>query len=120
MRRYWAFAADAAVVAAFVALGRDTHEAPLSVVATIGVAAPFLLALAAMWMTPLVRLEPWRIVPGAVAGAGTAVIGLVLRTLVFSDGVSGAFPAVTLGFLTVGMAAVRGGIGWRRGRLAVE
>ena len=119
-RQWWALAADGAVVAAFVTLGRDTHEAPFSVSATIAVVAPFLMALAAMWLLPIVRVEPWRLAAGAAAGAGTAALGLTLRALVFDDGISGAFPIVAFVFLTVGMTTVRGLVGRRMDRLAVR
>lgn len=114
----WALAADAATVAAFVILGRDTHEAPFRVAETVRVAAPFLLALAVMWAVPSVRTRPWRLGAGVVAGAGTAFVGLALRFSVFGDGVSGAFPVVTFAFLTGGMAVLRAAVGWRRARAA--
>ncbi|MBP9066932.1 MAG: DUF3054 domain-containing protein, partial [Candidatus Microthrix sp.] len=92
--------ADVAVILAFVLMGRNSHEEGLSPASVLGVAAPFLIAAALSWAALVLRhrstggeaataaLPSLRLVwpDGVTVWLGTAVLGLVLRGLVFGDG----------------------------------
>lgn len=124
-------AADVAVIAAFVLMGRNSHEEGLSPASVLGVVAPFLIAAALSWAA----LIGWHRLQGGQAEASalpalrrvwpdgvavwlcTAVLGLVLRRLVFGDGTAASFVIVTgavLGVGLVGWRAVVGGVAQRR------
>nr|MBA3288943.1 DUF3054 family protein [Acidimicrobiia bacterium] len=74
----------------------------------LGVAAPFLIGLAAGWLAWVpARRAPITITTGAVVAAATVIVGLVLRRVAWDRGVALSFAIVT--------ALVLGGffIGWR-------
>ncbi len=98
---------DSAVVASFVVIGRDTHNEPGGTAEVIRTAAPFLLALAGAWLTPLVHRMPWRIGSGVAVGVITTILGLYFRAMVFGEGNSGMFPVVTAAYLIGVMALAR-------------
>lgn len=112
-------AADAAVVVAFVLMGRNNHDEGLTPASVLGVAAPLLIALCAAWVVMLLAtrrtvattgrtLSVQRLWPAGIAlWVTTAVGGLVLRNLVFGDGTAASFVVVTCVVLGVGM------LGWR-------
>ena len=122
-------AADVAVIAAFVLMGRNSHEEGLSPASVLGVVAPFLIAAALSW----VALVGWHrstggegespglpslrtVWPDGVAvWLCTAVLGLVLRRLVFGDGTAASFVIVTGVVLGVGMVGWRAAVGVRSG-----
>ncbi|MFZ1437524.1 MAG: DUF3054 domain-containing protein [Candidatus Microthrix subdominans] len=113
--------ADVAVILAFVLMGRNNHDEGLSPASVLGVAAPFLIAAALSWAALVLwhrstdgeaatpTLPALRSVwpDGVAVWLGTAVLGLVLRGLVFGDGTAASFVIVTSAVLGVGL------IGWR-------
>lgn len=121
--------ADVAVIAAFVLMGRNSHEEGLSPASVLGVAAPFLIAAALSWAALAVwhrssgrraatsDLPSLRSVwpDGVVVWLGTAVLGLVLRRLVFGDGTAASFVIVTCAVLGVGLVGWRAAVGVRPG-----
>ena len=104
-----ALAFDVAAVAAFVVIGRRSHDDGLTAAGVARTAAPFLLALAAGWGLARGWRAPMSIHTGIVVWVTTVVVGLVLRRVVFGDGTALAFvivTAVTLGLLVCGWRAV--------------
>lgn len=100
-------ALDVAVVVTFVLFGRETHESPFDVAESLRVAAPFMAGLGLAWLLPPTRRSAWRILTGVLVGAVTAFIGIALRSLVFNDGISGAFPIVTMAYMVGLMSLYR-------------
>lgn len=99
-RRWVGFAAwDIAVVVSFVLIGRDTHQESVGFSEVVRTGAPFGLALIGAWLAPLVHRHPWLIGAGLVVGVVTTGMGLFFRSIVFNEGVSGAFPIVTAAYL---------------------
>jgi len=98
---------DLVVVASFVIIGRDTHNESQGIGEVVQTAAPFLLALAGAWITPLVHRTPWRLGSGLAVGVTTTAAGLFFRSVVFGEGISGAFPIVAAAYLIGLMAAGR-------------
>ena len=90
---------DLAVVASFILIGRDTHNESVSAADVFRTSAPFLLALAGAWLTPLVHRAPWRVGSGIAVGLITTALGIYFRTVVFGEGASGLFPLITAGYL---------------------
>ncbi len=104
-----ALAFDVASVAAFVVIGRRSHDDGLTVAGVARTAAPFLLALAIGWVLARGWRAPVAIRTGVVVWVTTVVAGLALRRVAFSDGTAVAFvivTAVTLGLLLFGWRAV--------------
>ena len=104
-RAITALATDAAAVLVFVAAGRRSHEEGLTVLGIARTAAPFLLGLGAGWLATRAWRAPASLSTGLGVWAATAAGGLVLRALVFGDGVAPAFVVVAicaLGLLLVG------------------
>ncbi|MDQ3313005.1 MAG: DUF3054 domain-containing protein [Actinomycetota bacterium] len=104
-----ALAFDVAAVAAFVVIGRRSHDDGLTVAGVARTAAPFLLALAIGWVLARGWRAPMAIRTGVVVWVTTVVAGLALRRVAFSDGTAVAFvivTAVTLGLLLCGWRAV--------------
>lgn len=120
--------ADVAVIAAFVVMGRNSHEEGLSPASVLGVAGPFLIAAALSWAALVIwhrssgraatsDLPSLRSVwpDGVVVWLGTAALGLVLRRLVFGDGTAASFVIVTCAVLGVGLVSWRAAVGVRSG-----
>ncbi len=104
-----ALAFDVAAVAAFVVIGRRSHDDGITLSGVARTAAAILLALAAGWGLARGWRAPMSIRTGIVVWVTTVVAGLVLRRVVFSDGTAVAFvivTAVTLGLLVCGWRAV--------------
>lgn len=100
--------ADVVAVVVFAAIGRASHDESGAVAGVLLTAAPFLAGLAVAWTTPWVRSRPPSLRAGAVALAGTAVIGLGLRAA-FLDRLPPTFVAVavvSLGVLLLGWRGV--------------
>lgn len=75
-----ALIADAVAVVVFAAIGRASHAEAGSIVGLVATAAPFLVGLAAAWVSPWVREDPPGLRAGAVVLLGTVAIGLAVRT----------------------------------------
>jgi Protein of unknown function (DUF3054) len=101
-----AIVADAVAVVVFAAIGRMSHAQPDDLLGLLGTAAPFLVALGAMWATPIVRANPVGAPAGLVVWAGTVVLGLALRAAF-----TGQF-AMTMAVVTAISFAVLM-LGWR-------
>lgn len=98
--RWLGFAAwDLVIVVSFILIGRDTHEESVGFSEVVRTGAPFALALAGAWLAPIVHRRPWRISVGIAAGVITTAMGLFFRSVVFGEGLSGAFPLVTAAYL---------------------
>ena len=104
--RILAFAADTVAVVVFAAIGRASHAESDALLGLLGTVAPFLVGLLAAWATPLVRARPAGPAAGAVALAGTVVVGLGLRAVVLGR-LPLSFAIVTLVTLAVLL------LGWR-------
>ena len=99
----WWLGTDLAAVLLFALVGMLTHDSA----GYLGIVWPFLVGLVVAWLIPAVRAMPLLVWPSGVMIWGlTAGIGLALRAAV-GDGLSGAFPWVTLGVLALLI------IGWR-------
>jgi hypothetical protein len=101
--------ADVLAVLVFVAIGRASHDEPLSILGFLGTAWPFLAGLALGW----VALRAWR-APAVIRWTGvgvwaiTVVAGLLLR-VVSGEGAPTGFIVVTslvLGFFLLGWRGV--------------
>ncbi|NND02557.1 MAG: DUF3054 domain-containing protein [Acidimicrobiia bacterium] len=92
-------AVDVAIVVSFVLFGRETHESPFDIAESTRIAAPFMAGLGLAWLIPTIRSASLRLIAGLIVGAVTAAVGMVLRSAVFGDGVSGAFPIVATAYL---------------------
>ncbi len=103
---WWAFV-DVAVVLAFVVIGRDSHGEGNAFSEVLATAAPFMIGLVAGWLVTDARLTPVAIRTGASIAAVTVVVGLVVRRIVFGDGIATPFIIVTTLVLTAGL------VGWR-------
>ncbi len=100
LRRWIGFAAwDLAVVVSFVLIGRDTHQESVGFSEVVRTGAPFALAVVGAWLTPMVHRQPWLIAVGIATGVITSLMGLFFRSVVFGEGLSGAFPVVTAAYL---------------------
>lgn len=99
---------DAALVIAFAALGRRSHDEGTALSGVLEVAAPFLIALAAGWLAARAWRAPTALPTGVVVWTVTVVGGLALRSVVFDRGIAVSFmivAALTLGALLLGWRA---------------
>lgn len=101
-----ALAADLVAVLVFAAAGRASHDESDALGGLLLTAAPFAVGLLVAWATPVVRARPTGLRAGAVALAGTAVLGLLLRAA-FTGRLPLTFVAVTI----VSLAVLQ--LGWR-------
>ena len=100
VRRWLGFAGwDLAIVVSFVLIGRDTHQESVGFSEVLRTGAPFVVALVGAWLAPVVHRQPWLIGAGLIVGVITTAMGLFFRSVVFGEGVSGAFPLVTAAYL---------------------
>ena len=95
----WSAVADAASIVIFVAIGRKNHDEGEAASGIFRVAAPFLLALLAGWVTARAWKEPLSQKSGVLISLTTIVLGMVLRKIVFDDGTATAFIIVATVFL---------------------
>ena len=106
MRR-WFWALDASVIMSFAFIGSDFHGFTFDVIGIMGVAAPFLIALAG----GIFLLRAWRKPLSILNGFLQAVIsltgGMLLRHYVWGDGTARTFIIVTGAYFIAFM------IGWR-------
>jgi hypothetical protein len=102
-----AAAADVACILVFVALGRDSHGEALDLAGIAGVAAPFLLGLAAGWLAARAWRDPLSPRTGMRIWPVTVVLGMLLRHFAWNRGTAAAFVVVATIFLFVFL------VGWR-------
>ena len=98
---------DLLCVAALVVVGTRNHDTDTGAGAVLGVAAPFVIALAGAWAVPFVHRRAVSTTAGVAVVAITVVVGMVLRRAVFDRGTAAAFVIVATVFLAVTM------LGWR-------
>jgi hypothetical protein len=108
-----AIVADVVAVVVFAAIGRMSHGEPDDLLGLLGTAAPFLVGVAAMWATPVVRAHPVGASAALTVWAGTVVIGLLVRAG-FTWSLPLSFAVVTAVSLAVLM------LGWRALSAAVS
>jgi Protein of unknown function (DUF3054) len=101
-----AIVADVVAVVVFAAIGRMSHAESDDLLGLLGTAAPFLIGLAAMWATPLVRAHPVGARAALTVWAGTVVIGLLLRA-----GLTWSLPPSFVAVTAVALAVLL--LGWR-------
>ncbi|HDL41542.1 MAG TPA: DUF3054 domain-containing protein, partial [Actinobacteria bacterium] len=109
----WFWILDGLVIVTFVLVGRESHALGNEWAATARVAAPFLIALGLGIAATRAWRAPERVVTGLMLGVATAVVGLMLRRFIFSDGTAMTFMVVTTAWLIVSM------VGWRLAALFV-
>jgi Protein of unknown function (DUF3054) len=107
-----AFAADAVAVVVFAAIGRASHGESDDVLGLVGTAAPFLIGLAAAWVTPVVRRHPTGWGAGLAVLGGAWLIGLALRA-----GFTNSLPLIFAVISLVSLGVLI--LGWRALSLAV-
>lgn len=98
---------DAALVLAFVALGRQEHDDTSETRNVLAIAAPFWIGLGIGWAVARVWRAPWAIRTGLVIWPVVIVAGMLVRRFAFDDGTAVAFVIVATLFLG---ACV---VGWR-------
>jgi hypothetical protein len=106
-RIVWSFAADAALVVVFAAVGRASHREAVELPGVASTAWPFLAGLVIGWFVILAwraPTRPWR--TGLGVWAGTLVAGMLLRVAV-GQGAALPFVIVAAVFLLVTL------VGWR-------
>lgn len=97
---------DLLVVAAFVVLGRRTHQEGLTLDAILATAAPFTGSLVIGW-TAALRWDPTTVRGGMIVAPITVIVGMLLRRFVAGEGTAPSFIVVAAAFLVAGM------VGWR-------
>ena len=93
---------DVVAVVVFVAIGRRNHNEGTALSGTIGVAAPFLIALGVSWFALRTWREPFNRASFVATWVITVVAGLFLRKIVFDRGIATSFiivATITLGVL---------------------
>lgn len=112
---------DVVAVLVFVAVGRRSHG-EADALAGVGVTAwPFLAGLAVGWTALLgLRLPPGSARAGAVATAGTILVGMPLRHFVAGEGTALTFVVVATCFVTLFVLGRRVLTGWVARRLAAR
>ena len=107
LRLVLALVLDAALVFAFVAIGRQEHDDTSAARNLLEIAAPFWIGLAVGWLTTQVWRAPWAIRTGLLIWPFVIVVGMLVRRLGFDDGTAPAF--VIVATLFTGACLV----GWR-------
>jgi hypothetical protein len=100
-------AADTAVVAIFVLIGRNEHNSGSQISGYLSTVAPFLIAIAVAWSIPVVRRSPITPTSGLIIWVSVVVLGMTFRRLIFDGGTATPFVAVATIFNGVFL------LGWR-------
>ncbi|MED5297624.1 MAG: DUF3054 domain-containing protein, partial [Actinomycetota bacterium] len=87
-------AADTAVVAIFVLIGRNEHNSGSQISGYLSTVAPFLIAIAVAWSIPVVRRSPITPTSGLIIWVSVVVLGMTFRRLIFDGGTATPFVAV--------------------------
>ena len=104
-----AAAADVAVLAVFVLLGRRTHHEDAGVGGFLRVLAPFLAGLVVGWAVSRCWRAPLAWSRAVVVWLATIGVGMLLRVTVDGRDLPAAFVVVALLFVGAGL------LGWRAG-----
>jgi hypothetical protein len=113
MRR-WFWVLDASVIISFAFIGSDFHGFTFDLLAILGVAAPFLVALAGGIIGLRVWIKPLSIVNGFLLALISLAAGMLLRRYVWGDGTARAFILVSGAYFIAFM------VGWRLVALGIE
>ena len=100
-------AADAAVVAIFVLIGRNEHNSGSQIAGYIATVTPFLIAIAMAWSIPVVRRSPIAPTSGLIVWVSVVILGMTFRKLIFNGGTATPFVVVATIFNGVFL------LGWR-------
>lgn len=100
-------AVDLALIIAFAALGRRTHDEGAALTGTLTVAAPFLIGYAVAAVAFRLDRAPRNVGRGAVVAVVGVGLGLGLRGTVFDRGLAPAFVVVAVVAVTALL------VGWR-------
>ena len=103
----WLLSYDLAGVLVFVVAGRANHGSEGSATGILQTAGPFISARVVGWLVTRAWQDPASLRTGAGVLAVTIVAGLLLRRIVFSDGIELTFVFVASAFLTLFL------LGWR-------
>jgi hypothetical protein len=111
-----AFALDVAIVIAFAAVGRRSHEESRYLGGVLGTAAPFLLGLVVGWVVVGLiarrthdRYGTWLDVDGGFdIWLATVIVGLAARRVLWDRGIAFAFVIVAAVVLGVALMGWRG------------
>jgi hypothetical protein len=113
MRRFLALVADAAMVLAFVVIGRASHHASGGFTGLVSTAWPFVAGLGIGEIAGLAWRQPAALFPaGVVVWLSTVAFGMTFRVLA-GQGTALAFIGVALAFLGLFLLGWR--VGWRVG-----
>lgn len=104
---------DLIVVAAFVLIGRATHEEGVLAVGTLHALWPFLVSLHVGWLLTTPWLRPGALRGGTLIWIITLVLGFGLRAV---SGQGTALPFLVVATLVLGL----GMLGWRLVRLLLR
>ena len=99
--------ADVVAIVVFVAIGRRNHDEGTTVGGIVGVAAPFLIALAVGWIAARAWARPVQVESAFIIWPITVAVGMLLRNLVFDRGT--ALPFIIVTAVVTGVFLV----GWR-------
>ena len=105
----WLLSYDLASVLVFVIAGRSNHGAEETATGILHTAGPFLIALGIGWVVMRAWEDPASLRVGAGVLAVTVVVGMLVRRLVFDDGIQLSFVLVATAFLALFL------LGWRIG-----
>lgn len=103
---------DAAVVVAFVAIGRNNHDEDPGLAGLFSTAAPFLVGLAIGWLVARAWDKPLALRTGLIVWPVTVAAGMIVRRIL-GDGTALSFVIVATVFLGVTL------VGWRAARMAI-
>jgi hypothetical protein len=111
---------DLVAVLVFAAVGRSSHAERITVAGVLETGGPFLVGLVVGWLAARVWRAPTALSLGAVAWAGTAVVGLAVRALL-THRLPLSFVLVatlSLGVFLLGWRLVAAGLTWLAARRA--
>ena len=110
------FVFDAAVVVAFVVIGRHTHHHRETLGGVVSTTWPFGAGLLVGWATVLwAQRRPSKLGSGIVIWVSTVALGMALR-VTSGQGTAAAFVGVALGFLGLFMLGARALAATRRAK----
>ena len=96
-----AAAIDAAIVVAFIAIGRRNHDRDVAVASLVNTAAPFVISLGIAWVAWRVWQHPTSIRSGVKVWLTTVTLGMLLRKFIFGEGTAASFVVVATVFLSL-------------------
>jgi len=96
-----AAAIDAAIVVAFIAIGRRNHDRDVAVASLVNTAAPFVVSLGIAWVAWRVWQHPTSIRSGVKVWLTTVTLGMLFRKFIFGEGTAASFVVVATVFLSL-------------------